>query len=117
MSKEKKGNWIPVFNNDAKDEKMWSDYLAGVRKLDYAEYKTNAEGCILRHGSLLGGGQDGPEFLDDLGFEEGGYKMSLEQYRDLRERSFDRFRLGGQVLQGRTKDGRNGHDLVRISNN
>lgn len=26
--------------------------------------------------------------------------MSLEQYRDMRERAFDRFKLGGQVLQG-----------------
>jgi hypothetical protein len=26
--------------------------------------------------------------------------MSLEQYRDLRERSFDRYRLGAQVLKG-----------------
>lgn len=26
--------------------------------------------------------------------------MSLEQYRDLRERSFDRYKLSGQVLEG-----------------
>ena len=26
--------------------------------------------------------------------------MSLEQYRDLRERSFDRYKLGAQVLEG-----------------
>ena len=28
--------------------------------------------------------------------------MSLEQYRDLRERAFDRYRLGAQVLAGNT---------------
>jgi hypothetical protein len=28
--------------------------------------------------------------------------MSLEQYRDLKERAFDRYRLGAQVLEGNT---------------
>jgi hypothetical protein len=29
-------------------------------------------------------------------------QMSLEQYRDLKERAFDRYRLGAQVLEGNT---------------
>jgi hypothetical protein len=32
--------------------------------------------------------------------------MSLEQYRDLRERSFDRYRLGAQVLPGNSLNNR-----------
>ena len=32
--------------------------------------------------------------------------MSLEQYRDLRERSFDRYRLGAQVLAGNALNNR-----------
>ncbi|GMH74398.1 hypothetical protein TrRE_jg5660, partial [Triparma retinervis] len=100
VNKEKKGNWIPVFNNDAKEEKMWSDLIVGVRSLTYSSFSPSASGCLLRYGSLLGGGTDGPDFLKTLGLEDDAYKMSLEQYRDLRERAFDRYRLGGQVLRG-----------------
>ena len=38
--------------------------------------------------------------LEPLGINERCYKMSLEQYRDLRERSFDRYRLAAQILEG-----------------
>ena len=43
---------------------------------------------------------DGPPVLADYGLDEGVYKMSLEQYRDMRERAFDRYKLAAQVLEG-----------------
>ena len=55
-----------------------------VRAIDFGSYN-GCEGCFVRHGSLLGGGTDGANELDDLGLDEAAYKMSLEQYRDLRE--------------------------------
>lgn len=100
VNKEKKGNWIPVFNNDDKEERMWIEFVKGMREIEYTDYTPDARGCIIRYGSLMGGGKDGPEFLERFGLEESAYKMSLEQYRDLRERAFDRYRLGGQVLRG-----------------
>jgi len=58
------------------------------------------QGTLLRFGSLLGGSVDGADELKAVGLDECVYKMSLENYRDLKERSFDRFRIGAQILAG-----------------
>ena len=58
------------------------------------------QGTLIRFGSLLGGSNDGTEELVPLALDERIYKMSLENYRDLKERSFDRYRIGAQVLKG-----------------
>ncbi|GMH89363.1 hypothetical protein TL16_g11433 [Triparma laevis f. inornata] len=96
VNKEKKANWMPILNNDGKEEQAWRTFTEAARGVDFGR----GEGCFVRHGSLMGGGVDGDDQLEELGLDEGVYKMSLEQYRDLRERAFDRYRLGGQVLSG-----------------
>ncbi|GMI02757.1 hypothetical protein TrVE_jg12326 [Triparma verrucosa] len=96
VNKEKKANWMPILNNDRKEDEAWRTFTEAARSVDFGR----GEGCFVRHGSLMGGGVDGDESLEELGLDEGVYKMSLEQYRDLRERAFDRYRLGGQVLSG-----------------
>mmetsp|Transcript_120049 Transcript_120049/g.336101 ORF Transcript_120049/g.336101 Transcript_120049/m.336101 type:complete len:415 (-) Transcript_120049:67-1311(-) len=101
VQKEKSNSWIPIFNNDRTIEMTWKNFEEKFK--NHAVYKSEGGvGSILRFGSLFGGSYDGPPFLreEDLALEEGMYKMSLEQYRDLRERGFDRHRLGAQVLEG-----------------
>jgi len=97
--KEKAANWIPIFNDDRKKEEMWKKFEATYTKHpSFSQGGGNAS--IVRFGSLLGGSTDGPPNLKDYGLDEGMYKMSLEQYRDLRERAFDRYKLSAQVLAG-----------------
>jgi hypothetical protein len=43
VNKEKKGNWIPVFNNDAKEEKMWNEFVNGVRGIHYEKFGEEGE--------------------------------------------------------------------------
>jgi len=102
INKEKKANWIPIFNLSQKDEdKIWETLVTDWKENPYISGdKGNCESTIVRFGSLLGGGPDGPMQLEPLGISERCYKMSLEQYRDLRERSFDRYRLAAQILEG-----------------
>lgn len=97
VNPEKPPGWIPIFNNDAKTQKIWRDFAAAWRAHPVS---SSAAGSLLRFGSLFGGGPDGYEGLKELGLDESMYKMSLENYRDMRERSFDRYRLGAQVLEG-----------------
>lgn len=97
--KEKAANWIPIFNNDRKKEEMWKKFETTYKNHpSFTDAGGNAS--ILRFGSLLGGSFDGPPNLKDYGLDEGMYKMSLEQYRDMRERAFDRYKLSAQVLAG-----------------
>mmetsp|Transcript_21769 Transcript_21769/g.32537 ORF Transcript_21769/g.32537 Transcript_21769/m.32537 type:complete len:363 (-) Transcript_21769:38-1126(-) len=95
IKKEKSMGWMPIFNNDSKEEKIWKDFVNSWKSHPIA-----SNGNIVRFGSLWGGSVDGPEMLSEIGLDERIYKMSLENYRDLRERAFDRFRLGAQVLLG-----------------
>jgi len=100
-TKEKANSWIPIFNNDRKTDDMWSSFEKTFK--NHESFK-NADGnaSIVRFGSLLGGSTDGPPNLRDYGLDEGMYKMTLEQYRDMRERAFDRYKLSAQVLKGNT---------------
>jgi len=126
VQEEKSNSWIPIFNNDRTIAQNWKNFYE--KFTNHAVYKSEGGvGSIVRFGSLFGGSFDGPEFLrdQDLALEEGMYKvskqqlvlyqhhpcffmvsntflcqMSLEQYRDLRERSFDRYKLAPQVLEG-----------------
>jgi len=99
VQNEKSNGWIPIFNNDKKQQETWSKFEAS-----YKSHKcfNNSGGCgsIVRFGSLFGGSTDGPPSLELFGLDEGMYKMSLEQYRDMRERAFDRYKLAAQVLEG-----------------
>lgn len=93
--------WIPIFNNDKNEDKIWDTLVTDWKENPYVSGDVgNCKASIIRFGSLLGGGVDGPMQLEPLGINERCYKMSLEQYRDLRERSFDRYRLAAQVLNG-----------------
>lgn len=101
VQQEKSNSWMPIFNNDRTIDMNWKNFREKFQ--NHAVYKSEGGvGSIIRFGSLFGGSYDGPEFLrdNDLALEEGMYKMSLEQYRDLRERSFDRYKLSPQVLLG-----------------
>jgi len=98
--KEKSMGWMPIFNNDDKKEKVWNDFVETYST--HPMYKDSDIGSIVRFGTLLGGSTDGPECIQELGISEKMYKMSLEQYRDIRERGFDRFKLGAQLLEGNT---------------
>jgi len=101
VTKEKSMGWIPIFNNDKNEAKIWTDFIKAWFNNPFVNRaKGSCQATTIRFGSLLGGGVDGPSQLETLGLNERAYKMSLEQYRDLRERSFDRYRLGVQVLLG-----------------
>jgi len=98
INKEKSMGWKPIFNNDAKEATLWADFSKG-----WSAFLSSPLGdrlTTVRTGSLLGGGVDGPEANAITGLAEEVYKMSLEQYRDLKERAFDRYRCGVQILQG-----------------
>jgi len=97
--KEKSNNWIPIFNMDSKTDDNWSKFEKAM-KAHPSFSKADGNASIVRIGSLLGGSVDGPPVLRDYGLDEGVYKMSLEQYRDMRERAFDRYKLSAQVLAG-----------------
>eukprot|EP00536_Pseudo-nitzschia_multiseries_P004227 jgi/Psemu1/302441/fgenesh1_kg.69_\ len=105
QTKEKANSWIPIFNMDRKTDDMWSNFESAFKA--HPSFK-DAEGnaSIVRFGSLLGGSTDGPPMLQDYGLDEGMYKMTLEQYRDMRERAFDRYKLAAQVLSGNTINSR-----------
>eukprot|EP00566_Odontella_aurita_P000248 CAMPEP_0113554298 /NCGR_PEP_ID=MMETSP0015_2-20120614/16072_1 /TAXON_ID=2838 /ORGANISM="Odontella" /LENGTH=379 /DNA_ID=CAMNT_0000455425 /DNA_START=62 /DNA_END=1201 /DNA_ORIENTATION=+ /assembly_acc=CAM_ASM_000160 len=101
VNKEKSMGWMPIFNNDKNEQKNWDNLVDAWRSNEYVSGKKGSvDATMVRFGSLFGGSVDGPTELEPLGLNERVYKMSLEQYRDLRERSFDRFRLGAQVLVG-----------------
>eukprot|EP00591_Stephanopyxis_turris_P003569 CAMPEP_0195523006 /NCGR_PEP_ID=MMETSP0794_2-20130614/21736_1 /TAXON_ID=515487 /ORGANISM="Stephanopyxis turris, Strain CCMP 815" /LENGTH=344 /DNA_ID=CAMNT_0040652903 /DNA_START=121 /DNA_END=1155 /DNA_ORIENTATION=- len=97
LTKTKSMGWMPVLNNDGREKKVWEAFTDAWKKHPIA---SSDAGTLVRFGSLLGGSIDGPDELRDLGLDEGIYKMSLENYRDLKERSFDRYRTGVQILQG-----------------
>lgn len=97
VNKNKGMGWMPIFNNDKNEKKIWSDFVTNFQTHPIS---STSRGTILRYGNLWGGSVDGPSSLENLGLDECIYKMSLENYRDLRERSFDRFRLGAQILAG-----------------
>eukprot|EP00543_Licmophora_paradoxa_P003419 CAMPEP_0202449734 /NCGR_PEP_ID=MMETSP1360-20130828/8450_1 /ASSEMBLY_ACC=CAM_ASM_000848 /TAXON_ID=515479 /ORGANISM="Licmophora paradoxa, Strain CCMP2313" /LENGTH=360 /DNA_ID=CAMNT_0049067763 /DNA_START=25 /DNA_END=1107 /DNA_ORIENTATION=+ len=96
-TEQKSMGWIPIFNNDKKKDQMWDDLVEAFQK--HPTYKGDV-GSLVRFGSLLGGSVDGPDCIKELGISEKMYKMSLEQYRDLKERGFDRYKLGAQILEG-----------------
>mmetsp|Transcript_1036 Transcript_1036/g.2596 ORF Transcript_1036/g.2596 Transcript_1036/m.2596 type:complete len:398 (-) Transcript_1036:191-1384(-) len=97
--KEKSNSWIPIFNMDRKTDDNWSKFESAF-KAHPSFSKADGNASIVRFGSLLGGSTDGPPVLSDYGLDEGMYKMTLEQYRDMRERAFDRYKLSAQVLAG-----------------
>jgi len=99
--KEKAASWIPIFNMDGKTDDNWAKFEQSFKEHpSFSQSGGNAS--IVRFGSLLGGSTDGPPVLRDYGLDEGIYKMTLEQYRDMRERAFDRYKLAAQVLEGNT---------------
>lgn len=98
INKEKSMGWVPVFNNDRKDKDVWTNFAKAFKS--HPVMKEDGGGTLIRHGSLLGGSTDGANELLEVGLDECIYKMSLENYRDLKERSFDRYRLGAQILSG-----------------
>ena len=101
VNKERSMGWLPVFNNDKNEEKVWGELISGWAENEYVSgSRGDCTASVVRFGSLFGGSVDGPPELRPLGLNEKVYKMSMEQYRDLRERSFDRFRLGAQILAG-----------------
>ncbi|KAG7344627.1 hypothetical protein IV203_019042 [Nitzschia inconspicua] len=106
IQKEKSNSWIPIFNTDKVQQDNWNAFAKAFQEHScYSSSTTSTNdsvGSIVRFGSLLGGSYDGPAWLRDYGIDEGMYKMSLEQYRDMRERAFDRYKLGAQVLLGNT---------------
>mmetsp|Transcript_24732 Transcript_24732/g.57658 ORF Transcript_24732/g.57658 Transcript_24732/m.57658 type:complete len:372 (-) Transcript_24732:51-1166(-) len=96
-NKDKPMGWIPIFQNEDKQKKEWKKFIDTYRQ--HRTYKADS-GTLVRFGTLYGGSVDGPEVLQEVGLDEGVYKMSFEQFRDLKERAFDRYRLGAQVLKG-----------------
>jgi len=99
VSNEKTASWIPIFNMDRQKDDNWQKLEKAFKAHD--SWKQNGgNASIVRFGSLLGGSTDGPPMLRDYGLDEGVYKMTLEQYRDMRERAFDRYKLAAQVLAG-----------------
>jgi len=97
VNKEKSMGWMPIFNNDKKEKVVWDNFVKAFK--DHPAMAMS-KASLIRFGSLLGGSVDGPDELQAVGLDESIYKMSLENYRDLKERSFDRYRLGAQVLLG-----------------
>lgn len=97
LSKDKAMGWMPILNNDKKEKDVWSQFIAAWKKHPINQ---GSGGTLVRFGALLGGSIDGPPELEKFGLDEAIYKMSLENYRDLKERSFDRLRLGAQILAG-----------------
>jgi len=98
INKEKSMGWIPILNNDKGEKKIWENFVKAFQ--NHSVMKDGSKGSIIRFGSLLGGSVDGPAELQSVGLDESIYKMSLEQFRDMRERSFDRYKIGAQVLLG-----------------
>mmetsp|Transcript_37504 Transcript_37504/g.44741 ORF Transcript_37504/g.44741 Transcript_37504/m.44741 type:complete len:373 (-) Transcript_37504:67-1185(-) len=98
INQEKSMGWMPIFNNDKGEKKVWENFVTAFK--DHPAMNKMSKASLIRFGSLLGGSTDGPTELMSLGLDECIYKMSLENYRDLKERSFDRYRLGAQVLLG-----------------
>lgn len=97
VNKDKSMGWMPIFNNDKNEKENWRNFLKAFN--DHPVSGGNS-GNIIRIGSLLGGSVDGIPELENVGLDECIYKMSLENFRDLRERAFDRYRLGAQILEG-----------------
>jgi len=104
-NKEKSNSWIPIFNMDKKQDDNWAKFEK-VFKAHPSFTQGGGNASIVRFGSLLGGSYDGPPMLRDYGLDEGIYKMTLEQYRDLRERAMDRYKLSAQVLEGNSINSR-----------
>lgn len=98
VNNEKSMGWVPIFNNDKKEKQVWNEFVNSYNS--HPVMKNGSQGSLIRFGSLLGGSVDGADELQALGLDECIYKMSLENYRDLKERSFDRYRLGVQILSG-----------------
>ena len=55
---------------------------------------------IIRVGSLLGGSIDSILELQALGLDEEVCKMTLQNYHNMKEYAFNRYRLGTQILLG-----------------
>lgn len=96
-NKQRGMGWMPIFNNDNNRDTIWKEFVDAFRTHPVSG---GSKGTLVRFGNLLGGSVDGPPELEKLGLDECIYKMSLENYRDLRERSFDRYRLGAQIIRG-----------------
>jgi hypothetical protein len=73
VQKERSNSWIPIFNNDKTMEETWSRFHDAF--VSHPCYKQHGTGSIVRFGSLLGGSYDGPDFLRELGLDEGMYKV------------------------------------------
>jgi hypothetical protein len=73
VQKEKSNSWIPIFNNDKTMDENWKKFADAYR--NHPCYDTDGTGSIVRFGSLFGGSIDGPPELQDLGLDEGMYKV------------------------------------------
>jgi len=97
VNQDKSMGWMPIFNSDNREKAVWDAFVTRWKEHPIS---SSDVGTLVRFGSLLGGSTDGIDELKKYGLDERIYKMSLENYRDLKERSFDRFRLGAQILEG-----------------
>ena len=73
VQKEKSNSWIPIFNNDQKQQETWTKF-----EQSYKSHKCMSKGgcgSIVRFGSLFGGSTDGPPSLELFGLDEGMYKV------------------------------------------
>lgn len=82
----------------AKKLPAWQSTVRAFR----ANRKAAAAGAqVVRFGELFGGGNDSLAVdCSDIGLHPDIYKMTLEQFRELQDRSFDRLRLGANLLRG-----------------
>ena len=72
IQSEKSMGWMPIFNNDNKNDKMWDDFLKAYQQHPLSK---TANASLVRFGSLLGGSVDGPECLREVGIDEKMYKV------------------------------------------
>lgn len=76
IQKEKSMGWMPIFNNDNKNDKLWDDLLKAYQQHPLSK---TTKASLVRFGSLLGGSVDGPECLREVGIDEKMYKVCILQ--------------------------------------
>jgi len=64
--------WMPIFNNDNKEQEIWDDFYKAFSNHPIAG---STRGTVIRFGNLLGGSIDGPSSLEKLGLDECIYKV------------------------------------------
>jgi hypothetical protein len=77
IQKERSNSWIPIFNNDAKQQDVWDKFRTALVR--HPSFLIDRTASIVRFGSLFGGSYDGPDMLKDYGIDEGMYKVHTER--------------------------------------